>query len=640
MTGFGNARKKGTKKVSSKDLQSLIEQAVTLHQSGNLQDAETLYCSAIRRGVRDPAIFANLGVIYKQTNRPAEAIRAYKKAISIDPTSSDAYLNLGSITNEQGDTNTAILYTRKSLQINPANSLALHNLGVYLKQQNQLDLAFDATLQSLRLNPNYGPAHLSLGLILIDLNQPEKALPAILASLHHMPGHLPGLLALATVYKDLGQYNKASEVLHQALQIDPCSSNAYCNLGVLLYMQDKLDEAVEVTLCAISLNSANAMAHRSLAAIYRDRGELADALSAAHKAVALAPNDAIAHMNLGSIYSELCMFTEAESSTAKSIQLKPDYTCALFNLSQLQLLRNDYEHGWRNYAFRAERTVISSLQNGQTCELKQWSGDEGDHVLVVGDQGLGDQILSVSMIGQMQQRCSHISLKVDHRLVPILKRSFHGNIDITTQDKLLVDGTYESYLSLGDLGQHLRHDLSAFGSHPRNYLIPDQERVSAFKLALGNHSRQVLGLSWNSIGSKYYNRKKSIPLRLFADHLKHLDAEFVSLQYGDVSSEIASVRDTSKFKISHIPALDATNDIDRLAALIYACDAVITISNVTAHLAGALGKETHLLVPASPHFYWGLQSQSTVWYPSIKIYRQSRDGSWAHALDQLSSAIG
>jgi len=87
--------------------------------------------------------------------------------------------------------------------------------------------------------------------------------------------------------------------------------------------------------------------------------------------------------------------------------------------------------------------------------------------------------------------------------------------------------------------------------------------------------------------------------------------------------------------------IDNFNNIDGLDSLIDACDYVVTTSNVTAHIAGALGKKTYLLIPCSEGkiWYWGESENISLWYPSVEIYRNFNSNSWEKPIADLSERL-
>ena len=153
MAGFGDRKTNSDEHKNSENGPQLLEAAVMAHKSGDIKKAETLYIDTLNSGFLHEIAFSNLGVIYTKTNRQAEAISVYKRAISSNPRFADAYSNLGSLLKEVGDLDQALDATLKSLELKPKNPNTLINLGSIYKDLRKLDQALACTLQSLELKP-------------------------------------------------------------------------------------------------------------------------------------------------------------------------------------------------------------------------------------------------------------------------------------------------------------------------------------------------------------------------------------------------------------------------------------------------------------------------------------------------------
>ena len=88
--------------------------------------------------------------------------------------------------------------------------------------------------------------------------------------------------------------------------------------------------------------------------------------------------------------------------------------------------------------------------------------------------------------------------------------------------------------------------------------------------------------------------------------------------------------------------VDNFNDLDGHAALIHACDFVVTVSNTSAHISGAIGKETYLMCPNGKGLLWYWSNQlngKSLWYPSVQIYEQSQIGNWFDVVQRVKFDI-
>ena len=129
--------------------------------------------------------------------------------------------------------------------------------------------------------------------------------------------------------------------------------------------------------------------------------------------------------------------------------------------------------------------------------------------------------------------------------------------------------------------------------------------------------------------------KRNIPIEMLASELAKIPATFVNLQYGDVEGELQVLNKTKDFNIIDVEEVDKFNDLDGLAALITACDIVVSIDNSTVHLAGALGIDTRVLLPKVADERWGLDGCDSYWYDSLKLYRQEARDDWRKPLENL-----
>ena len=152
--------------------------------------------------------------------------------------------------------------------------------------------------------------------------------------------------------------------------------------------------------------------------------------------------------------------------------------------------------------------------------------------------------------------------------------------------------------------------------------------------------KPIIGINWqgNPNAEKQSLRGRSIPLEYFAPIAKTMNAKFVSLQKGFGSEQL----DKCSFRQDFIDAqimVDQIWDFEETAAIIANCDLIITTDTVVAHLSGGLGKKTWLLMQYVPDWRWGLKGDSTFWYPSIKLFRQTRPDDWNGVINRINLAL-
>jgi ADP-heptose:LPS heptosyltransferase len=199
-----------------------------------------------------------------------------------------------------------------------------------------------------------------------------------------------------------------------------------------------------------------------------------------------------------------------------------------------------------------------------------------------------------------------------------------------------------SYQCPGDtLLRHTVSSSNSFVGHSE-FLKADVKRAESFRLKLGKpgDGKRVIGISWHSQNAQFAEGK-AVALETFAPLMSNPDFTFVDLQYGDTQAERAAYAQRHGGELVHFDDLDTTNDIDGLAALISACDLVITVSNTTAHLAGALGVPTWVMLPFG-HFqpwYWFTERTDSPWYPSVKLYRPTKFNDWPNLIARIAKDL-
>ena len=162
--------------------------------------------------------------------------------------------------------------------------------------------------------------------------------------------------------------------------------------------------------------------------------------------------------------------------------------------------------------------------------------------------------------------------------------------------------------------------------------MPDPARTAQLRERL-HDGRRIVGLSWKSQNPRF-EKAKSARLTDFEAVLRQPGCRFVDLQYGDTRADVDAVAREFGVRVEHLDDIDNNNDIDGLAALMAACDMVATVSNTTAHLAGALGRPAWVFVPYGHArlWYWFKERGDSPWYPRLRVRRQVSGQSWAELI--------
>ena len=445
--------------------------------------------------------------------------------------------------------------------------------------------------------------------------------------------------------------------------------------GLQLILQGRYEEALEVEDKAIGLSPRDPNAHSYRGSALFQLGRINEALACYDKVVRLVPNAAVAHYNRANALQRLGRHQDALLSLKTSLKLQPSYTDALsltgivlqtmgsteaalqsydaalkinpqaadahYNKGLALLTKGEFRDAWDHYEWRLRWDV--TIRDGQSRSIDpiapDWDGTPIEKpVLVVPEQGLGDQIFFAGMLADLQAVVPGSTVCLEPRLIPLFQRSFDrlkfsSPYDIDSEQRKK-DGTFGAQIHIGSLGRFFRSDSSGLNKVITPYLKPDAYKTGQLRERLKQSSRMVCGVSWRSKNAKL-GADKSITLRDLSPLFSIDGIDFVDLQYGDTSDERENLRQSHGVHIQHLNDIDNTNDIDSLASLISACDIVVTISNVTAHIAAALGKPTLIMLPRSSSlfWYWHRDRADSPWYPTARLIRQTNKSTWTDVIE-------
>jgi len=470
-------------------------------------------------------------------------------------------------------------------------------------------------------------------------NQLEDASLIYHEVLKNDPKNAIALQLYGVLASQVKKYQLSVALLSQAISIDPNYIEALNNRGVVFKELRRFDEALVDFDKAISLDGSYADALNNRGITFRELGRFDESIKDLDKAISLKPDFEKAYNNRGNTQRDLQHFDLAIEDYNHAIQLDPEYVDAYWNKALCMLHLGDFGSGWPLYEWRWKRDKSISGEPIITSK-PMWSGESDKTIFLWSEQGIGDEIMFASLLPELQQTSTHVILNCDKRLIPLFKRSFMGNISFCDDRDTVDENSYDFHIPIGSLPLILRPTLSSFKEGSKAYLKCQQSKADELKLALLEKQKEILvGISWLSKSKIPGAIQRNVELAEIAQHLNKPNIKLVNLQYGDVSGEIKNLKDNQNIDVIQIEEIDNKNDIDGLAALIMACDHIVTIDNATAHLASALGAKTKLLLPINHDWRWGQEKTTSYWYDSLQLYRQRQLNDWETNLLKISSEI-
>jgi len=434
------------------------------------------------------------------------------------------------------------------------------------------------------------------------------------------------------------KYDQAQEIYEQILRINPENFDALRLLGTIFAQQNQLDQSLVLLQHAYEINPSHSGLLNNYGNVLKDLKRYGEALSIYNKAIALNPVNSDAWLNKGITLFEMKLFPEALDSYQQAVTLNPSYAEAIYNCSIMQLYNLSFSEGWTGYQLRWKVKTFDSKP--LITPKPTWKGDHSPgRLLIWAEQGIGDQILYGSMFNELNSLPQENIIFLNSKLIPIFRRSFPKFIFLEG-DEVYREDLYDEQIAIGSLGQFFRKELGDFKNTAYPYLIDDPIKTQRIKSSRPFTNRKTCGISWRSANQKL-GKDKSVSLEDLLPILSTDDMQFVNLQYGDTAEEIASLQEKYQQSLYSVPEIDIFNDIDGVMSIISACDLIITTSNSTAHLAGALGKETLLLTPYSvgKFWYWHDIDGVSLWYPSVRVFQQKTQGDWETPIHEMKSYL-
>ena len=422
-----------------------------------------------------------------------------------------------------------------------------------------------------------------------------------------------------------GQLDAAASAYKRALSLDPQHAHALHYLGVIDYQGGRFESALPLLERAAVAIPSEPEFHNNLGLVYAALDRLAQATSAYRRAIALKADHAQAWNNLGlALHADNDLYG-AIDAFRRALLHAPAFTGARWNLALALLADGQFREGWQCYEARLAIPVFAS---GVTPTQSRWEGDDpaGRRILLVAEQGLGDAIQFIRFAPALAQRGATVMVHAPRALIPLL-RTVRGLVDAVPADE--PPPPHDAWLPLLSLPGILDVDATSLPG-PVPYMRVDAEHRAAAVRALA-HSRGGLriGVSWAGNPHNVNDRRRSIPLEALAPWFRIDGISWFSLQKEASSGRAGS----ALIELSERSTLEGT------AALIDVLDLVISVDTSIVHLAGALRRPVHVLLPYASDWRWRTARSDSDWYPTARLFRQARPGDWAAVVNELGDVL-
>jgi tetratricopeptide (TPR) repeat protein len=446
---------------------------------------------------------------------------------------------------------------------------------------------------------------------------------------------LADAIAEISAFEQANKLDEADDLSNRVLAAMPDHPHVLHITGIVAYRKGRLAQAIERMERSAVLAPNVALYPRNMCEVYRGAGRLEDAVRAGQRAVELSPNDSRAYFNLALIHYERLELDEAVRVADQALALDPEFAEAHFEKAEALLLAGKMAAGWESYEWRFKLKQAEGML--PKTDKPQWDGGPlpSGRLLLIADQGFGDCIQFGRLIPWACERAPRPTLACSGELTNLLMQ-IPGIGRIVNRWE--ATGEYDAYIPLSGLPR-----LAGIGTDnvPLNdtYLAPKPELVAEWADRLDRlvpKGLRRVGLVWAGRPTHKNDKKRTLKLAQFAPLLARPDIAVLTVQKGDQIAQVGSY-------YGRAPLINLGPDIADFAdtmAILKSVERLVTIDTSVAHIAGACGVPTSVVLPYAPDWRWLLHREDTPWYKSVKLFRQSQPYVWTDVIERVAASFG
>jgi tetratricopeptide (TPR) repeat protein len=533
-------------------------------------------------------------VDHYRCGRWGEAEKIAARILKLLPDNFDALHLLGLVKLRRGRAGAALALIEAALKINAAAPDALSNRGLALMALDRDGDALASFDQALALAPDHPDALNNRGSLLLKLQRPAEALAALDRVAGLAPRRLDVGINRGNALAGLGRFDEALAQYDALLAAAPRQTELHFNRG-------------------------NALA---------SLGRHVDAIAAYDQAVSNRPDHVKAHLNRGTTLQALNRHQEALTSFANVLAIDKINPDAHHNAALSRLTLGDYRRGFEQYEMRWRRSGMPARPRDYGRPL--WLGEypPGHKTLLLhAEQGFGDTIQFVRYAPLLARMGAKVVLEVQPELVTLLER-VEGIAGIIERGAPLP--AIDLHCPMGSLPLAMRTEAAAIPA-AIPYLAASQERIAHWRARLAHLAPPRVAIAWSGRATHPNDRNRSLALARLAPLLGLDRVSFIAIQREPPGQDAET--------LARIPCGisigEELRDFDDTAAVLALADLVISVDTSVAHLAGAMGAPTWVLLPFCPDWRWMLARPDSPWYPTARLYRQPALGDWDSVLAGL-----
>jgi tetratricopeptide (TPR) repeat protein len=569
-----------------------------------------------------------------QAGRHLDAQICCERAFALDAGHADTLHLMGLLSLHAKQYDAAIEWIDRANRADPKRDYLL-SLGTALEQQGLHEQALKAFDKTVQMKPDDAELWARFAYAHVLVHRPAEAILGLQHALKLNPRYWYAASNCAVLLLQSERFEEALVHFNLCDELQPNQAPTLHGRAVALHNLNRFEEALADSRRAQALDPTNAEICNNIGAALQKLGRYEEALEWFDRTLGLRPNFVGALNNMASALIEIQRFDEAVLVYRHLKKIDPNNAETDWNMAQLHLLSGDFEAGWQEREARWKIPSLPGTAAYPRFPQPMWLGAEnieGKTILVCADEGLGDTIQFVRYAPMLAALGARVILLPQESLYPLLSGLPGVAQCLPNLDRGLP--AFDVHCPIMSLPLAFRTTLETIPA-PTSYLpTPAEDRRQVWEDRLGQHDRLRVGMVWSGNPKHKNDHNRSIPLRTFSSILV-ADASFVSLRKDPRSVDKAIL-------LERTDIVDLTahlTDFMETAALISCLDLVITVDTSVAHLAGALGRPTWMLLPYTADWRWLLDRDHSPWYPTVRLFRQTEMRDYASVLDRVRTEL-
>jgi len=521
------------------------------------------------------------------------------------------FLNLVSLNDYETIIKYEHLAKKESTNLQNFIGIAYAEIGNYEKTKKTFELIWP---EEIKTKLNYA-------LALIKLKKNAEAEEILQWVINNDISNKNGYIALSKIYQDRGDIKKAIKVLEECIPYCKDDPDIYINLShyyIANYEYEKviiLDKSKNSNL----KKEEKFLVNKSIALFKLKKYN--DAMLCINDAIEINVNSALAWLNKGAVLNELNQYTEAENCYIKALAINKNFHEATWNLSLIKLKQKKIEIGFEYFEARWLRENADPYWHKHLKVLKKNNYINNKNILIWSEQGYGDSIQFCRYIKNLEKFGANIYIEVEKPLYELFRKNFGKNVML--RGEWTQDLGFDFEIPMLSLPKFLNVDDKKIKIE-KPYLIADESKVADFKKILINNDKKniAIAVSGNKLYDAKNGNKRPIPLKFFENLSKDFN---LYLLQKEIRTEDLIYLDKNKRIVNCDKFLYSFDDT---AAILKNMDHVVTIDTSLAHLAGAMGLKTEVLLPWCSDWRWFVEETQSSWYYTVNLWRQKQIGNW------------